>query len=920
MRLRAIFFALIVLAGAAVGAGRLGGAAAGWYEAQTRTELASALGSGGQRWASADVDGLNVVLSGAAPDETSRFRALEIARRVVNSNRIDDATTLKASRPLPPAPFALELLRNDADISLIGLVPETGGRDVIRAALRAGALNENVTDMLESASEPAPDGWREALGFGLSVLAELPRAKVSVAPGQVKVIAVSDSDTDRATLEERLKKAVPDGVSLSLEISSPRPVIAPFAFDVQLAGGTLAVSACSAETPEMASAILTALRAAGLHGDADCAIGLGSPSPDWSEAIATGLDALSALGGGRFTLRDLAARLTAPEETAPEKLAEVSARLNDNLPDVFQLETVMPPRMETGEDGERIYAPAFSATLGGNGKVRLAGALKDETSRDAVVTYATALFGHDQVTDATVLDPALPEGWPGRVLAGVEALASLAEGKLAVTREKVAVEGWGLDEHVDDKVEALLDAKVGPTDAVVDVSFNAEAAAAAANAARPRPEICADQINAILAAGSIQFDAGSADIAPESRGVIAAIADVLRGCPGADFEIGGHTDSHGSADSNQALSDARAQAVLAALRSEDLPLVGLTARGFGASDPVADNDSVAGRARNRRIEFTLVAPEGAKTFDPEVQSGDASAETDATPSADTGTACADEIRAALASGSIQFAAGSTTIAPESEEVVRTIRETLETCPGARFEIGGYTDSRGSDSGNLRLSQERAEAVLAALGNENLPTDALVAKGYGEADPIADNATAEGRAQNRRIEFKLLEPAPEPASNFEGDKAPESVDTDATCSRRIAGMVSSDSIQFAAGSATIAPESQATVAAIADALRDCPEIAMEIGGHTDSEGSESGNLRLSQERAEAVLAALRSEGLPLPGLTAKGYGESEPVADNATAEGRAQNRRIAFTFEGGHDEDAGDEAAATDGGGAEDGSQ
>ena len=52
--------------------------------------------------------------------------------------------------------------------------------------------------MLESADEPAPAGWAEALGFGLSVLAELPRAKVSVAPGAVKVIAVADSDPDRA--------------------------------------------------------------------------------------------------------------------------------------------------------------------------------------------------------------------------------------------------------------------------------------------------------------------------------------------------------------------------------------------------------------------------------------------------------------------------------------------------------------------------------------------------------------------------------------------------------------------------------------------------------------------------------------------------------------------------------------------------
>ncbi len=79
------------------------------------------------------------------------------------------------------------------------------------------------------------------------------------------------------------------------------------------------------------------------------------------------------------------------------------------------------------------------------------------------------------------------------------------------------------------------------------------------------------------------------------------------------------------------------------------------------------------------------------------------------------------------------------------------------------------------------------------------------------------------------------------------------------------------------------------------------------------GSDAGNQRLSQARADAVLAALRAENLPLPAVTAHGYGESDPVADNATAAGRAQNRRIAFnlvTAEG----DAGDVSAGGSGDG------
>jgi OmpA-OmpF porin, OOP family len=884
MRLRAILFAVVVLAGVGAGAWRLAGAAAAWVERTTGERVHAALDAAGQGWAGVELDGLKVTLTGAAPDETSRFRALEIVRQIVDARRISDTTTIRAAERLPAPPFALELLRNEADVSLIGLVPETGGRDVIRSALGAGGLDEHVTDMLETAAEPAPEGWREALGFGLAVLAELPRAKISVSPGRLTLIAVADSDPDRAALEDRLRQAAPDGVTLALDISAPRPVIAPFAFDFSLAGGAARLAACSAESPEAAAGIVAAARAAGLAGDADCAVGLGAPSRDWVTAVARGLDAVRALGGGRFTLRDLEAELTGPDGVAPDRLTEVSARLDAALPAAYRLATVMPSRAAAQPDGGRADAPRFAAVLALDGSVRLSGPVQDTTSRAAIESYAASLFGHDNVADATVIDPELPEGWPGRVLAGVGALAGLKQGKVEVTPEQVAVEGWGIDPDVDEKVAALLADKVGGAEAVVKVTFNAEAAAAAADAARPKPEICADQIAAILQAGSINFAAGSADIVPESRGVIAAIADVLRGCPGAAFEIGGHTDSQGADAANQRLSEERAQAVLAALEAADLPLMRLTARGYGADEPVGDNATAAGRAGNRRIAFTLITPEQAAA----AEAAAAAAEEAEAEGPAAAEACAEGIAAILVKGSIQFTPGSAEIAPESGPVIAEIAGALGDCPDAAFEIGGHTDSEGSESGNQRLSQQRAEAVLAAL-RADLPLPGFTARGYGEAEPVADNATSEGRARNRRIAFTLV--ATEPAAEGDTD---ETAVPDTLCAERIAGILGERSIQFAAGSATIAPESEPVIAAIQGVLRTCPEAALEIGGHTDSQGSESGNRRLSEDRAQAVLAALRADDLPLPGVSAHGYGESDPIADNATADGRAQNRRIAFT--------------------------
>ena len=70
----------------------------------------------------------------------------------------------------------------------------------------------------------------------------------------------------------------------------------------------------------------------------------------------------------------------------------------------------------------------------------------------------------------------------------------------------------------------------------------------------------------------------------------------------------------------------------------------------------------------------------------------------------------------------------------------------------RVEVAGHTDNAGSPEANQRLSQERAQAVMAALVGRGIKADRLTAKGYGQTTPIADNRTEEGRAKNRRVEL------------------------------------------------------------------------------------------------------------------------------------------------------------------------
>ena len=99
------------------------------------------------------------------------------------------------------------------------------------------------------------------------------------------------------------------------------------------------------------------------------------------------------------------------------------------------------------------------------------------------------------------------------------------------------------------------------------------------------------------------------------------------------------------------------------------------------------------------------------------------------------------------------------------------------------------------------------------------------------------------------------------------------------------------INFDTGKATIKPDSLATVEEVAKMLKSAPELKLEVGGHTDNVGKPDANQKLSEARAQSVMKALAERGVAAARLTAKGYGDSKPVADNRSEEGRAKNRRV-----------------------------
>ncbi len=104
---------------------------------------------------------------------------------------------------------------------------------------------------------------------------------------------------------------------------------------------------------------------------------------------------------------------------------------------------------------------------------------------------------------------------------------------------------------------------------------------------------------------------------------------------------------------------------------------------------------------------------------------------------------------------VGFNSNRSTLLPESELVCDNVAQILLANPDVNVEVGGHSDSQGNDAYNMKLSDARANTVRNYLIKKGVPAERLTARGYGETQPVADNATPEGRALNRRVELKRI---------------------------------------------------------------------------------------------------------------------------------------------------------------------
>ena len=551
-------------------------------------------------WLDVSVDGTKVIAHGIAPDESSRYVAIAIISSIINPKRlVDEIIVKKQIIPLEHRYF-LEFSRDDSYITAIGFVPSIQYSDDLILRLESIIENAKVTNLLDSSTFQLNSAWYETVDFAIQSMKALPNSKITITNNEISVFALSAGVEDKIRIQNKLQDLDPGHFKLNLEIKAPRSLIQPFTLALTKNSNHTYLSKCSASDELSKALILDAVAKLGVEDLGECKVGIGAPSENWSQAAIISINYVKKFENALLKLENNVIDIVVSENTGGLNLKESIGVLKKQLPSEF----IVNATIEAVSKNDRATNDDFIANLNTDGVVQMKGFLPDQNSRIAVTSYARSIFGLESVRSSVGLNDELPKNLSMKVLAGLEVLGALHDGILIVKDNKIYLEGQSANPEINEIATDMLSKKLAsnilPT---LNLKYDESLLPKPKG---PNPQECVLEINNIIKTYGIEFAPGEIVLQKSSNETLDRVAEVMQNCYIFPMEIGGHTDSQGRKSLNLSISQARAEAVMDSLLSYDILTGNLVAKGFGESTPIADNKTVAGRNRNRRIEFTLI--------------------------------------------------------------------------------------------------------------------------------------------------------------------------------------------------------------------------------------------------------------------------------------------------------------------------
>ena len=535
---------------------------------------------------------------------------------------------------------------------------------------------------------------------------------------------------------------------------------------------------------------------------------------------------------------------TAPTEAAAFRAAQRAATLVDadrivNRIEIARREALAPPRFSLD-------------ILRASDGVQVIGLVPRDTDMDAIVATMNAVAQGTPVSNLIeTADFPVPETWEAALAYGLDALRQLPRSKITVYAERVEVQAIAESRAQQAAFMGMLE-QDQPTGVSVLLDVSA-----------PRPVFTPFQLRFSIDEDGARLESCAADTEAALRRIQAAA--VAAGAPTTTLcQIGLGAPSRQWGDAVVAAIGALADLGQGTIAFSDTDISLIAAEGTSQDDFDKVMGELAARLPDLFSLTGMISP---------------TSEGEAAPAGP-----ARLIATLDANGQLRL---------RGRVPAGAVGRSVEAYARALFGAA-RTDIAMREVGDLPTGWSvRAMVGLEALArlNEGIMTlepDTLTLRGRtGDPALEAELSRHLGEALGPGAVFELRVGYLEALDPVASQPSPED------CVARIEAIQDASKITFDPGSVEINAAAAAVLDEIATVLPECRHVRMEIAGHTDSQGREEMNLNLSQSRADAVLNGLLARNVLVSNLVAQGYGESQPIADNATEAGREQNRRITF---------------------------
>lgn len=674
-------------------------------------EVNAHLAAKGQGWATAGASARDITIRGTAPTPESQQAAMRLARAVTGVHSVADRTSL-----LPIAsPYVWNARRTGRKVTLSGSVPSEGFRVSLLAAARRALPQAEILDEMVPA-RGAPGAFNPAVAFALLRLADLGEGGVSLTDSTLVVRGVARDAQAYAAAIKAMQGDVPPTIALGpVDIQPARAD--PFVWSANFDGSSVVLAGFVPNDVVRESLVATVKATLpDVPVDDRAAIASGDPS-GFEEAATFAITMLDRLKQGGVTLDGLKLDV-AGEAKSVDDYEAILTGLGGSLPDGMQVvDTEITPAAVAGY---------FWKAERADGRVVLSGYVPSPQSRNAVTALAQSLFAGDAIDQRMRVAGGEPRmDWLGGIKFALAQLARLSHGSVELGDKTYAIAGEATS---SDAYVVLADVN-GQT---LPASLALKKAEIVPPRAAPYRFAAERQGTGIVLSG---------DVASEmERQKILAAAHRKFGTAAVDDRL---SYASGAPDGFSTAAQTVVQ-VLSRLSGGRATIVDDAVTVSGNTYYPAAMDMIAQELKSGLPDgFTLAAD------------GLASRQDDQPVTADQ---CRDLMQSVLKVGGIAFDGGKSELTEDSEGILDRASAVIARCPEAGVEVGAHSDSDGSTSRNHDLTQARAETIVEYLVSAGVKRERLTAVGYGETKPIADNATAEGKAANRRIEFAFTEPA------------------------------------------------------------------------------------------------------------------------------------------------------------------